>query len=82
MTRANPPVIIKVKWRTSLPNDAHTNRDASVADTIERVRAESFPDVSRELVLEILRLHADGIVADNVTRLVDEAIAKHAAEAN
>ena len=35
-----------------------------VADTIERVRSERFLDVDRDLVLEILRLHADGLVAD------------------
>lgn len=65
-----------------MPNDARANRDASVADTIERVRAERFSDIDRELVLEILRLHADGLVADNVARSVDEAIAKHAVEMN
>ncbi len=65
-----------------MPDEAHANRDASVADTIERVRSEGFPDVDRDLVLEILRLHADGLVADNVTRLLDEAIAKRAAESN
>lgn len=65
-----------------MPNDARANRDASVADTIERVRAECFSDIDRDLVLEILRLHADGLVADNVARSVDEAIAKHAVEMN
>lgn len=63
-----------------MPDDAQTNRDASVADTIERLRSERFTDVDRDLVLEILRLHADGVVADSVARLVDEAIAKRAAE--
>ena len=53
------------------------NRDATVTDMIERVRSGRFSDISRDLVLEILRLHADGIVPENVDRLVDEAIAKH-----
>jgi hypothetical protein len=65
-----------------MPDEAHANRDASVADTIERVRSERFSDVDRNLVLEILRLHADGVVPDNVARLVDEAIAKRAMESN
>lgn len=65
-----------------MPNDAHANRDASVADTIERLRSERFPDIDRDLVLEILRLHADGLVAENVARAVDEAIAQRAAELN
>jgi hypothetical protein len=64
-----------------MPNDAHAHRDASVADTIERVRSERYPDVDRDLVLEILRLHADGVVTDNVGRSVDEAIGQRA-EAN
>ncbi len=63
-----------------MSDEAQANRDATVADTIERVRSERFPDVDRDLVLEILRLHAGGIVADNASRLVDEAIAKRAAE--
>lgn len=63
-----------------MSDDAYANRDASVADTIERVRAERFPDIDRDLVLEILRLHADGLVPENVARLVDEAIAKRAGE--
>ncbi|HEX8240507.1 MAG TPA: hypothetical protein VF574_12275 [Allosphingosinicella sp.] len=65
-----------------MSNDAHAHRDASVADTIERVRSERYPDIDRDLVLEILRLHADGVVADNVARSVDEAIAARAAESN
>lgn len=65
-----------------MPNDARTHRDASVADTIERVRSERFSEIPRDLVLEILRLHADGTASDNLARAVDEAIAKHAAESN
>ena len=53
------------------------NRDATVTDMIERVRSERFSDINRDLVLEILRLHADGMATENVDRLVDEAIAKH-----
>lgn len=64
-----------------MADDADANRDATVTDTIERVRSERFPDIDRDLVLEVLRLHADGIVPDNVARLVDEAIAKRTAEA-
>lgn len=64
-----------------MPNDdTYANRDSSVGDTIERLRAEHFKDVDRELVLEILRLHADGVVADNVARSIDEAIAERVAE--
>ncbi len=61
-------------------DDAYANRDATVSQTIERLRAERFPDVDRNLVLEILKLHADGMTQDNVSRQVDEAIAQHASE--
>ena len=57
-------------------DDASTDRDGTVTDTIERVRSERFQDVDRDLVLEILRLHADGAAPESVGRLVDEAIAK------
>ena len=59
-----------------MPEDASTSRDGTVTDTIEQVRAEQFQDIDRDLVLEILRLHADGATSENVSRLVDEAIAK------
>ncbi len=59
-----------------MPDDVSTNRDETVTDTMERVRSERFPGVDRDLVLEILRLHADGMPSENVGRLVDEAIAK------
>ena len=59
-----------------MSSNAGDNRDATVADTIERIRAEQYADVDRDLVLEVLRLHADGVVADHVDRLIDQAIAK------
>ena len=62
-----------------MPDDANS-RNATVLDTMEQVRSERFPDVDRGLVLEVLRLHADGVTAENVERQVDEAIAKRSAE--
>lgn len=59
-----------------MSDDARENRDATVADTIERIRAEKFADVDRDLVLEVLRFHADGVVVDHVDRQIDEAIAE------
>ena len=56
------------------------SRDATVTDTVDRIRADRFSDVDRGLVLELLALHAGGVVPDNVARLVDEAIAAHAGE--
>ena len=59
-----------------MSDEARENRDATVADTIERIRAEKFPDVDRDLVLDVLRFHADGVVVDHVDRQIDEAIAE------
>lgn len=55
-------------------------RDATVTDTVDRIRADRFTDVDRGLVLELLALHAGGVVPANVARLVDEAIANHVGE--
>ena len=59
-----------------MADDGNTNCDTTVADAVERVRSERFPDIDCDLVLEILRIHADGFVPENASRLVDEAIAK------
>lgn len=59
-----------------MPDDGNTNCDATVADVIERVRSERFPEIDRDLVLEVLRIHADGVVPEHASRLIDEAIAK------
>lgn len=55
-------------------------RDTAVADTIEEVRRERFPDIDRALVLKVLSLHAEGSQTENLDRQVDEAIAEHMAE--
>lgn len=49
-------------------------RDATVSDTVERIRAAHFPDIDRSLVLELMSLHAAGTSPDNMSRLIDEAI--------
>lgn len=50
-------------------------KEVSLTDTMERIRAEKFPHLDRELVREILRLHADqGAPEQTLSRAVDEAI--------
>lgn len=49
-------------------------RDATVSDTVERIRAERFPDIDRDLVLEMMSLHGSGEPPENLSRQVDEAI--------
>ena len=53
--------------------------DADITETVERLRAEHFPDLDRLLIKELLRLHAPPR-PENLGRLVDEAIAAHMAE--
>lgn len=55
-------------------------RDLSLLDTIERLRAERYNHLDRELVLEILRLHGVGRTAEGLSRDVDEAIARRLGE--
>ena len=62
-----------------MPDETGANGEATVADTMEKVRSERFPDIDRQLVLEILRLHAEGMPSENVYRQVDEAIVAHTA---
>ena len=54
-------------------------RDATVSDTVERIRAERFPDIPRDLVLQIMSLHASD-PSDSLVRQIDEAIAAQAKE--
>jgi hypothetical protein len=64
-----------------MPDAANQAQDRSLFDTMERIRAEQFPHIDRELVREILRLHADQAATPQVlARAVDEAIAQRLGE--
>lgn len=63
-----------------MPDDFNVARDATLSDTVERLRAERFPHLDRQLVLEILRLHADGAAIDNLPRAVDELLSRQLGE--
>jgi hypothetical protein len=61
--------------------DANVGGERSLFDTIERIRAERFAHVDRELVREILRLHADqSATPQTLSRAIDEAIAQRLGE--
>lgn len=47
-------------------------RDESLSDVLERIRAEEFPHLDREVVRELLRLHAEP--DDDIDRAVDDLI--------
>lgn len=61
--------------------DTDAASERSLPDALERIRAERFPHLDRDLVREILRLHADiGASPQGLARAVDEAIAKRLGE--
>lgn len=55
-------------------NNDRKFRDASLSDVLERIRAEEFPHIDREVVRELLRLHADPEDDDDLDRAVDDLI--------
>jgi HD-GYP domain-containing protein (c-di-GMP phosphodiesterase class II) len=60
-----------------MPEPDSGRRDLSLFDTMERIRAEKFPHLDRELVREILRLHADqSATPQSLGRAIDEALAR------
>lgn len=63
-----------------MPDSFNVARDATLTDTVERLRAERFPHLDRQLVLEILRLHADGAGIDNLPRVIDELLSRRLGE--
>lgn len=62
--------------------DFNVARDATLTDTVERLRAERFPHIDRQLVLEILRLHANGAAIDNLPRAIDELLSRRLGKAS
>lgn len=50
-------------------------RNESLFDVLERIRAENYPHIDREIVREILRLHAEPGSNDmELSRVIDELI--------
>lgn len=62
--------------------DFNVARDATLTDTVERLRAERFPHLDRQLVLKILRLHANGAAIDNLPRAIDELLSRRLGKAS
>jgi hypothetical protein len=52
-------------------------RDESLLDVIERLRADKYPDINRELVRELLRLHGEPAGTRDIAREIDELISAH-----
>lgn len=56
------------------------DRAANLSDIVERIRAEQFPDIDRDLMLTFLQLHAGGVRPEQLNRQIDEALAAAAQE--
>ncbi len=64
-----------------MPDPVSPSREVSLPDTMERIRAERFPHLDRDLVREILALHAEsGATLQGLSRKVDEVIAARLGE--
>jgi len=59
------------------PDSPAAKRDESLLDVIERLRADKYPHISRELVRDLLRLHGEPIDSRDVSREIDELISAH-----
>ncbi|OWV64182.1 hypothetical protein ATY76_22300 [Rhizobium sp. R339] len=59
-----------------MPDDKDKEaRNESLFDVLERIRTEHYPHIDREIVREILRLHADpGSNNMELSRALDEMI--------
>lgn len=56
-------------------NDDRVPSDESLMDVIERIRNERFPNIDRELVRELLRIHAEPATSEvDLTRAIDDLI--------
>jgi hypothetical protein len=53
-----------------MSDDDAIRNDMTLMDTLERLRAEKFPHIPRDLVREILRMHAD--VSASPAKLVSD----------
>lgn len=51
------------------------DRAANPRDVVERIRKERFPAVDSDLMMTFLQLHASAEKPENLSRLVDEALA-------
>ncbi len=51
------------------------DRTANPSTVVDAIRAERFPAVDRDLMLTFLQLHASAERPENLSRLVDEALA-------
>lgn len=49
------------------------SRETSLSEVLERIRADSYPEIDREVVRELLRLHA-GDGEQDTARAVDDLI--------
>lgn len=64
-------------------SDDAPRTEINLLDTMERLRAEKFPHIPREVMREVLSLHADASTSSiDLVNKVDALIQKHAPGAN
>lgn len=51
------------------------DRSANPTEVVDAIRADRYPGVDRDLMLTFLQLHASAERPENLSRLVDEALA-------
>lgn len=61
-------------------SSSHRN-EATLTDTVERIRSEKYPNLDRTLVLEFLSLHAHDL-PDSLPAKIDELVAAYAKGVN
>lgn len=64
-----------------MPSDDATKVNINVVDTLERLRAEKYPHIPRDLLRELLRLHADIAASPfDLANQIDALVRDHAQE--
>jgi hypothetical protein len=57
-----------------MANDDRNLREESLFDVLERIRAERYPHIDRDLVRELLKLHAEPASELDLVRSIDDLI--------
>ena len=66
-----------------MTDDRGDEQFKALLNTVEKLRAATFPTLEANLVRELLRLHASGLPADAETsRRVEQAVEAQLAKAN
>ena len=66
-----------------MADDRGDDQFKALLNTVEKLRADTFPTLDADLVRELLRMHGSGLPADAETsRRVEQAVEAQLAKAN